>query len=334
MMEFIASAFGYVLNFIYELVKNYGIAIILFSILLKLIMLPLSIKQQKQIKKSMKIQEKSKEIQEKYKNDKEKMNKEIMDLYKKENMSPLSGCLTTIIQVLLIFAIFFLVRSPLTHMIKMDTTTIENYVNEAKLVAEEKEQKISYPEIAVIKLSREKLASEEEIEENKKEDYEKMALNMDFLGVDLTNVPTQDMSNPTVYIIPGLYIFSSFVSIWITNRSQKKMQANSSKTASEDPTAGATKAMLWFMPIMSISIAMIAPLGLALYWLINNILIMIERLIIDYFIKDKEEDNGEKKPIEVKKIEEKKDDEEEVIKENKKEKNKEKNNNDNKENAE
>ena len=62
MLEFLASTFGYVLNFIYELVKNYGLAIILFSILVKLVMLPLSIKQQMTMKKSMKLQEKSREI--------------------------------------------------------------------------------------------------------------------------------------------------------------------------------------------------------------------------------------------------------------------------------
>ena len=75
-MGSISSLFGYILNFIYELVKNYGFAIIIFSVLLKLILLPLSIKQQKTMKKTAKIQEKMKEIQEKYKNDQVKMNQE------------------------------------------------------------------------------------------------------------------------------------------------------------------------------------------------------------------------------------------------------------------
>ena len=69
LFKFFANVFGYILNFIYGIVKNYGIAIILFTILLKLIMLPMSIKQQKTMKKSAKIQKETKEIQEKYKND-------------------------------------------------------------------------------------------------------------------------------------------------------------------------------------------------------------------------------------------------------------------------
>ena len=198
MIDFLASVFGYVLNFIYELVKNYGLAIILFSILLKLIMLPLSIRQQKTMKKSIKIQEKTKEIQEKYKNDPTKMNQEIMDLYKRENMSPLSGCLSSILQIVLLFSIFYLVRSPLTHMVKMEPETIEIYVNQIKEEATENDQRISYPEIALIKSAREKIASGE-VEEDKKETYEKMAINMDFLGLDLSNVPTQDMSNPNLF---------------------------------------------------------------------------------------------------------------------------------------
>ena len=107
------------------MIQNYGLAIIIFSILLKLILLPLSIKQQKTMKKSAKIQVKMRDIQEKYKNDPTKMNQEMMDLYKKENMSPFSGCLSAILQIVLLFAMFGLVRNPLTYMKKIDSTTIE-----------------------------------------------------------------------------------------------------------------------------------------------------------------------------------------------------------------
>ena len=106
MINFFSNMFGYVLNFIYSLVNNYGLAIILFSIILKIVLLPLSIKQQKTTKKTEKIQKESKIIQEKYKNNPEKMNKEIMDLYKRENISPFGGCFTAIIQLILILAMF------------------------------------------------------------------------------------------------------------------------------------------------------------------------------------------------------------------------------------
>ena len=110
MIAFFAKIFGFILNFIYEIVNNYGIAIILFSLLVKLLMIPISIKQQKTMKKSVKIQEKMKEIQLKYKNNPEKLNQETLELYKTENMSPFSGCLSAIVQIILLFAVFYLVR--------------------------------------------------------------------------------------------------------------------------------------------------------------------------------------------------------------------------------
>ena len=133
MIAFFANIFGYVLNFIYEIVKNYGLAIIIFSILIKVLMIPLSIKQQKTMKKSTKIQKKLKEIQFKYKNNPEMLNQATMEVYKSENMSPFSGCLSAIVQIILLFAVFYLVRSPLTYMEKVNPDIINKY---SKIVKE------------------------------------------------------------------------------------------------------------------------------------------------------------------------------------------------------
>ena len=97
MIAFLSNIFGYLLNFFYNLVGNYGLAIILFSLVIKLLMIPLSIKQQKSQQKSIKLQNEMKQIQFKYKNDPEKLNQETMALYKRENMSPVSGCLLAIV---------------------------------------------------------------------------------------------------------------------------------------------------------------------------------------------------------------------------------------------
>ena len=147
---------------------------------------------------------------------------------------------------------------------------------------------MAYPEIAVLKEISSKI-NDNNLDETQKEEYEKLYINMDFLGLDLSNVPTQNMSNPTVFIIPILYVISSFISIKMTsNISQNKKEEN--KEPSEmDAVANANKTMMWFMPIMSISIALIAPLGLALYWLVNNILMIIERLILNKFLEAKGE---------------------------------------------
>ena len=98
-----SNYFGYVLNWLYNVVgQNYGLAIILFTVLIRIVILPITIKQQKSMKKSTELQGKIKEIQFKYKNNQEQMQKEIMDLYKRENISPFSGCLSAILQLVII----------------------------------------------------------------------------------------------------------------------------------------------------------------------------------------------------------------------------------------
>ena len=121
-----SGVFGYLLNFLYDLVNNYGLAIIIFSVLLKLVLLPLSIKQQKTMKKTEKLQGQMKSLQFKYKNDPQKLNEATMQLYKSENMSPFSGCLSAIIQLVILLAVFYMVKSPLTFVKNVSEEDINN----------------------------------------------------------------------------------------------------------------------------------------------------------------------------------------------------------------
>ena len=293
MFQFFANIFGYLLNFINNFVGNYGLAIIMFTILIKIIMLPLSIKQQRTMKKSSELQEKMKVLQFKYKNDPEKLNREMMDLYKKENMSPFSGCLSTIIQFILLISIFYMVRCPLTYMEKIDKTQIESYVQKLKDDGMPVNQ--AYSEIDII---REVDYLKEKFPED--ENLEKINLNMNFCGLDLSKIPQQNLGDWTVYIIPVLYIISTFISMRITtsmqNKDKKKddviditenkREKEEERNEMEDAMAQSNKMMSWMMPIMSVSISLVAPLGLALYWLVNNILMIGERLVLNKIIKD------------------------------------------------
>lgn len=301
MFSFFANIFGYLLNFIYNFVSNYGLAMILFTLVIKIVMLPLSIKQQKMLKKSSKLQEKMKVLQFKYKNDPENLNQEMMNLYKEEKMNPFSGCLSTIIQFILLISIFYMVRSPLTYMKKVDTDVVNTYVQQLK--DDGKQVSAAYPEIDIIReldYLKEKNPEDETIKN--------MTFNMNFLGLDLSKIPQQNLADWTVYIIPVLYILSSFVSIKLTNNMQSKNKKDDSvidvtekpskedkklikvdETQAEeefDAMAQTNKMMYWMMPIMSVSISLVAPLGLALYWLVNNITMIVERLVLNKIIKD------------------------------------------------
>ena len=189
---------------------------------------------------------------------------------------------------------------------KLSTEDINKYVSQLQEDGREVSQ--VYPEIDVIR-------EYNWLKEKNPDDpnIDRMNLQMNFLGLDLSKVPQQNMSDYTVYIIPALYILSSFISIRMTTAmQQKQMNKKNNKTKLIDGKTGeeltekvkeevkeeenemdavmqTNKMMSWMMPIMSISIAFVAPLGLALYWLMNNILMIIERLVLNKVVKTEEE---------------------------------------------
>jgi len=289
MFDFFADIFGYILNWIYLLVKNYGLAIIIFSVLIKLVMLPLSIKQQKTLKKNEKLQKEMQILQVKHKGNPERLNQEMMDLYKRENINPFSGCFSIIIQMILIVSMFILVKSPITYMKKVDESVLNTQIESIKKENGENSVSVQYPEMSIIKYLQ---------EENQKEN--EMYINMDFLGLELSKVPQENFDDIKVYIIPVLYVLSSVISIKITsNTTNKKVEDNheNNKLANKDDikemdqaemTAQMNKTMSWMMPILSVSISLVAPLGLALYWLVNNIIMIGERLILNKIFSKEE----------------------------------------------
>ena len=282
-MGAISSLFGYLLNVLYTVFNNYGISIIVFSIILRIILIPITIKQQKSLKKSAELQSEMKEIQRKYKNNPEKLNQETIELYKREKMSPFAGCFSSIIQLVIILSVFWLVSQPLTYMKKIDS----NVINDYKTQLQQEGNQSGYVEIGIIN----RFGSQDE----------RVNLNMNFLGLDLSKVPSNNLNDWKVYIIPLLYVVSSVISIRITNNFNKKnndikkaITDGSNTDNKEEPNEleameAMNKNMMYMMPLMSVFIAFIAPLGLALYWFVSNILIIIEKIIIDAVIKHKEE---------------------------------------------
>lgn len=110
MIEYLANIMKQVLDFLFVYTKSYGISIILLTIFIKVILLPLTFKQMQSMKKMQEIAPLQKKLQEKYKNDKEKLNKEIMELYRKNNVNPASGCLPLLIQFPFLIALFRLLQ--------------------------------------------------------------------------------------------------------------------------------------------------------------------------------------------------------------------------------
>lgn len=209
---------------------------------------------------------------------------------------------------MIILSVFWLVSQPLTYMKRINPELIEKYTVEMKESGYN--QNNSYVQIAVLdyaqtkyqelstQLEQEDVENREELEA-KRDEYNQLRLNMEFLGLDLSKVPTQSLNDWKVYIIPVLYVITSIISIKITTATQNKKKekeiiVKEGENKEEDPMdqmQQMNKSMMYMTPVMSVMIACIAPLGLALYWLISNILMIIERLVINKVMESKEEKN-------------------------------------------
>lgn len=292
MFEFIAEIFGYILYWIYNIVGNYGIAIIVFTIFTKLILLPLTIKQQKSLEQNQKMQPAIQALQTKYRNEQQKIQEKYKDSpdvlqqkysesqqrmtaeYKKfmqENkFNPFSGCLLSLIQIPIIFGLLFAVSKPLTNIVKMP----EEQIKQEIIAIMPEEYNGSYEEY--IKLNR-----YAEIEVIKKNDL----LKLDFLGINLGDVASQDKSNISLYCLPILTALFTWISIYAMNGNKKTKQVVKDADGNEVEMPN-MQFMNLMLPLMSGYIAYIVPQGLALYWFTSSVIqIAIQLFVKKYIVK-------------------------------------------------
>lgn len=154
MMRTIYAILGYPLGWImflcYHLVNNYGLALILFTILTKLVLVPFAVKQQKSMVKMAAFRPKMEEIQKKYANNKEKLNEELLKLYEKENYNPMSGCLPVLIQFPILFGLIDVIYYPLKHILRLPADTINAATEIAKQVLGEGGMNMHSVEMSII----------------------------------------------------------------------------------------------------------------------------------------------------------------------------------------
>lgn len=126
MFKFIQIPFGYVLEFFYGFFHNYGIALILFSLAVKVILLPLSMKQKKSMMKTSRLQPKVKQIELACGDDKQKYQQEVNQLYKDEGVSMMGGCLWSLLPLLILFPLYNVIREPLQYLLHLTDSQVES----------------------------------------------------------------------------------------------------------------------------------------------------------------------------------------------------------------
>lgn len=268
MIAVIASFFGMIIRLIYHLVNsNYFLSIILFTLLTKLILFPLSWMQIKSTEKIQDIQPKVQKITDKYKNDKQKQAEELAKLYSENKINPMGGCLPLLIQLPIIIAMFAIVRQPLTYITQTPAEEIKAYTQEYLQKEDVTENEIKSNELLIAK--------------------EKKLIDMDVaFGINMGDVPANAMSkdedkksNPISLLIPILTVIFSMVQIKITKKTSQMTEEQQEMQKSMNLT----------MPLMSGIIAYSMPLALGIYWLFGNVLQILQQFIISFVIKrDKE----------------------------------------------
>lgn len=310
MFDFIARILGQLLYFIYNTIAfhNYGLSLVLFTIIVKLALLPLTLKQLKSTAKMQEIQPELQKIQQRYKNDKEKLNQEMMKLYQEKGVNPAGGCLPMLVQLPILFALFYVIRKPLTYMFgwtkeAMAAVLVKimevspafftgNYPAAGDVVAAKADpaavvklfdMKNAYYEIKVV----EAVNSIPDLVQNGTE-----MIKLTFMKIfNLGTVPTYNFQlikeNPGVYI-PALLLV--LLTVGTTFLSTKMSMAKSMQGGNSNPQMAQTnKTMMYFGPLMTLLISFQAPLGLSLYWLLSNLVQMAQQYFTDkYMLKKKE----------------------------------------------
>lgn len=319
------TAFGFVMRILYDVFHNYGVVIILFTIILRSIMIPLGVKQYKGTIKQQGMSKELEDIKRRYGSNKEEMQKAQQALYAKTGFSPLAGCLPSIVQLIIIWPVYRIISAPLVHIMGVSTEAIGTFAEANGIKTVTGLTKIVYDmglfasdaaakntgmmNIPIVNALNDSVAvltqalSQGLIKINQ-------LIDLNFLGMNLGLNPSykpadlfgdQMSTYLPLIIIPILSVVTTWMSLKVSqwtapNRKQNMEEAerakkNPAKNAQKapDPTAGMTKSMTWFMPIFTLWITFTMPAAMGLYWVIGNIMSMVQQYLLYYLIAKRSE---------------------------------------------
>ncbi len=276
--------FGWILLQLYRLVGNYGVALILFSLFIKLVLLPLSMKSKKSMMKMSRLAPKQKALEEKYGDDKQKYQTELMKLYKEENVSMTGGCLWSLIPMLILIPLYYVVRQPLTYILGLSDDAIQ------QIIAILSSHGITIDETAYYYQMTVAGHISEFYTEIKAAVPDVINMNFNFLGISLSATPTfkfweqgYSWSSIGLFLIPIISGVFNFLSSWLMQKMNATVATDDSGQKDEQAAkmaAQSTKSMMIFMPLMSIYIGFVVPAGLSIYWIAQSLFGMIQ----DFFL--------------------------------------------------
>ncbi len=289
--DIIRVPFGYLLDLLYQFTTSYGLALILFALIVKLILLPASAKSKKSMMKMSRVAPLTQAIQKKYENDPQKAQLEISKLYKEEGIGMMSGCLWSFVPLLLLFPLHTVIRQPLIYMLHLtadQATKIVSIIKEA------------LPAVFSSNSYYDQLAAAPHLNEFVSQIREALpelanvslpSLNFQFLGVDLGKIPdwqfwnwgTVNWATIGLFLLPVLSAGSNILSMWVSQKLNASVTTDQNGNRDEQAAKASNatnKSMMIVMPLMSLFIGFSYPAALSLYWLAQGLFGIVQDAVL------------------------------------------------------
>ena len=309
--DIVTVPFGWLLNLLYELTANYGVAMILFAILVKLILLPMTAKGKKSMMKMSRLTPQIQALQKKYADDQTKQQQAVQELYKREGVSTCGGCIWSFIPLLILFPLYTVIRQPVTYMLGETAENAELIVNAIQSAAADLfSANKYYAQITAARHIPEFISEIKAVLPEISQDT-LAGVNFNFLGIDLGMIPTFNVFNwekydwPTIglFLVPLLSAGSQVLSMLISQKLNNSVVTNEKGVQDEEAVknsqqAQSNKMMMWMMPIMSLWIGFTVPCALSLYWLISGVVsIIADSLLTVHYRKIYDAEDAERLKI-------------------------------------
>ena len=286
---YICVPFAWLVRLFYDLTNSYGVALILFTLVIKLIMLPFQMKSKKSMMRMSRVSGQMQDLQKRYAKNQAKLQEEMQKLYEEEGVNPMSGCLWSFLPLPILMALYSIIRQPITHFMMLSKDVLQTVVQSvadagvdltnivmmdkvtgAPALKDGLYQMAAYGQINLVKAVQEMGLSTPDGWFN---------VNYKFLGLDLTATPWEYIKSFTftwavigVILIPILAGLSQFVFSKLTMKTQPQA----------DAAGGASmKSMMYMMPLMSVYIAFIMPAALGVYWIAQSVFSLIQEAILN-----------------------------------------------------
>ena len=287
--DIVTVPFGYLLSFLYQLTGNYGVAMILFAILVQVVLMPINAKSKKSMMKMSRLTPRVQEIQSRYANDPQKQNELIQKLYRDEGASMGGGCLWSLIPLLILWPLLAVVRQPITYILMESADVAQQIVTVIKDAAPSMFSSNSYYDQVIAAQAIPQFVEELKAAIPGISEVTLAGINFNFLGINLGTIPQFNIFSETwvwnwahigAFLIPVISAASQVLQMWISQKTNNSVVTNEKgiqdeETAKKSQQNQSMQTMMWMMPLMSLWIGFSVSAGLSLYWFMGGVVRMI-----------------------------------------------------------